>query len=168
MKKIILFFALVLAASYFSFVNAQTEEHEAIYFFHNIVHNPVTICTDDDGLIQGHMAHVQGGFDSLRECPAITPTLAPTIAEPTVTLPTITINPTVVIPTEVIKPTEKLEPTKPPRPTKIPCPCGGWNIGCSLVCTLCPKLTNPSRCNGRLQSCPPFPCLPSGRCETVR
>lgn len=182
MKKIIFLSTFVLLCAYFSFVNAQTDEHIVVCFCHNIINNPHTICTDDDGLIQGHSAHVQNGFDSLGECPITNPTIAPTIIEPTEGKPTITINPTIVIPTVVIEPTEISEltkaptkipsptnkPTNSPRPTKFPCLCGGWNFGCGPVCTLCPKLTIPSRCNNRLQSCPLFPCLPGGKCDIVR
>ncbi|OGK55807.1 hypothetical protein A3J15_03855 [Candidatus Roizmanbacteria bacterium RIFCSPLOWO2_02_FULL_38_10] len=154
MKKIILLFLIILLGSFFSIARAQ--EHETVCFCHNVLHNPVTICTDDDGLIQGHTAHVQNGSDILGECPVFQPT--------------ITINPTIVIPTTVILPTEAVEPTKVPtqrvsptnkptnipKPTKTLCQCGRLNFGCNPVCTFCPKFPNPMGCNGKFQSCTRF------------
>jgi hypothetical protein len=57
-----------------SLVQAQSQP---VCFCHNYINNPVTICTDDDGLINGHMAHVESGIDLLGECPAPTPTPTP-------------------------------------------------------------------------------------------
>lgn len=42
--------------------------HETVCFCHNVEHNPHTICTNVQGLINGHMAHVQTGFDTLGQC----------------------------------------------------------------------------------------------------
>jgi len=61
--------------------NDQPGDDEAnpdkVCFCHNITHNPVTLCTSQQGLINGHMKHVNGEVpdveDSLGECPDETP-----------------------------------------------------------------------------------------------
>ena len=52
-----------------------------VCFCHNLNNNPITICTDNEGLISGHMGHVEGQSDSLGACtgtPTPTPTSTPT------------------------------------------------------------------------------------------
>lgn len=46
----------------------KKEEIEKVCFCHNVEHNPHTICTDNQGLINGHYAHVNNGTDYLGEC----------------------------------------------------------------------------------------------------
>jgi hypothetical protein len=46
----------------------RPEDKETVCFCHNINNNPVTICTDNEGLINGHMGHVENGDDTLGIC----------------------------------------------------------------------------------------------------
>jgi len=70
MKKLILILALLL----FPYsLQAQAEgEAEKVCFCHNINHNPHTICTANQALVNAHMDHVDGNvpgvLDSLGEC----------------------------------------------------------------------------------------------------
>lgn len=75
--------------------------HEEVCFCHNIPHNPHTICTDVNGLINGHTAHVGTGFDTLGECAEELATPSPSV-EP--------------------EPSPTPEPTDYPEPTSIPAP----------------------------------------------
>jgi len=93
MKKIFIVLVLIfigLTLKNYVFANRR------VCFCHNLPHNPHTICTSNQGLINGHTAHVAIGFDSLGSCQNITPT-----NEPIVT-PTENPNPT---PTDEVTPT---------------------------------------------------------------
>jgi len=88
-----------------------------VCFCHNSGNNPETICTDNEGLISGHMGHVDDDFDSLGACtntPTPTPTGTPT--------PTPTGTPTgTPTPTPTATPTDESSPT----PTATPTPADG-------------------------------------------
>ncbi len=60
---------LLMLLGFAPMVLATSGGHEEVCFCHNVEHNPHTICTDKEGLINGHMAHVESGFDALNECP---------------------------------------------------------------------------------------------------
>jgi hypothetical protein len=80
-------------------------------YCHNVNNNPVTICTSNQGQINGHNNHVQNGADTLGECPVPTPSCEPS-STPT---PTPTITPD-VSPTPEVTP----EPSRSPEPTVTP------------------------------------------------
>ena len=115
-----------------------------VCFCHNLNNNPITICTDNEGLISGHMGHVANESDSLGECseetiPTATPTPTDNQEDPRVTptptpagniiednifdvcIPFITncVTPTVTpTPTEEVRVTPT--PTVTPDPTAVP------------------------------------------------
>lgn len=99
-------------------VTAQQE----ICFCHNIVNNPVTICTDNQGLINGHMGHVNNGTDTLGECPAPTPTPTPT------TTPTVT-------PTTTPTTSPTTTPATTPTTTTTAIPQSGISLSCRVRVT---------------------------------
>jgi hypothetical protein len=76
-------FILVLLLAFVGLLVAKTsysEAHTEVCFCHNVNHNPHTICTSNQGLINGHMNHVRNGEDTLGPCPQPSPT--PTLCEP--------------------------------------------------------------------------------------
>jgi hypothetical protein len=93
-------------------------------FCHNINNNPETICTDNEGLINGHMGHVETDFDTLGACTG-TPTPTPTPSSSSSPTPTPTPTPT---PEQC---EEDCEPTSTPTPTPTPTP-GDGDI-CSTI-----------------------------------
>src|SRR3989338_7797190 len=129
MKKFVLiFFSLTLVA--FAYVSRSfAQQNNNVCFCHNLTHNPVTICTSNQGLINGHLQHVADGTDSLGECsnptntptptntpiPSSTPTNTPT---PT-NRPTPTMTPTS---TPINNPPATNTPTPSPTPTRKPTP----------------------------------------------
>ena len=48
---------------------SKVQAADNVCFCHNLTNNPITICTDNEGLINGHQGHVDNGTDSLGECP---------------------------------------------------------------------------------------------------
>ena len=88
-KFIIIFVAILLSAFFTSWLwrVRANNQHEETCFCHNVNHNPHTICTDDQGWINGHLGHVNNGTDTLGEC--VAPTVTPT--------PTVTPSPTPII-----------------------------------------------------------------------
>ena len=117
----VLFAGFFLALRFTPKAGATTE----VCFCHNLEHNPITICTDNEGLINGHMGHVEEEKDSLGQCIVPTPT---EVATPSGTLaptqvPEITATPTPVEPTS----TPRVEPTGLPE-VPFPQPCNGCNI----------------------------------------
>lgn len=46
-------------------------EDERVCFCHNVNNNPHTICTDEQGEINGHTTHVNNGSDTQGECSAV-------------------------------------------------------------------------------------------------
>ena len=123
-------------------VGAHTE-NQTVCFCHNLAHNPHTICTNNEGLINGHMAHVESGFDSLGECTVPTPTPSPTPKDVCSNLDGVQ--------TEIpqgyhnvdgecvpngcewdceLTPTPTITPTVTPTPTETPCTenCGVGNV----------------------------------------
>lgn len=75
--KISIISALALILAAFTLATSSVSAVAQTCFCHNVLHNPHTICTSNQGLISGHMAHVQSGFDSLGICPTPTPTGSP-------------------------------------------------------------------------------------------
>lgn len=120
-----------------------------VCFCHNIANNPITVCTDNAGLIFGHMGHVGNGSDSLGRCavPTATPTVSPT-ATPTAT-PTPTEEPS---PTPTPTPGEEVTPTptEEPRvtPTETPQPHDEPDFAPSST------LAHPNQCNGDAPAAP--------------
>lgn len=98
---------------------ATQNGHEEVCFCHNVNHNPHTICTDNQGQINGHNGHVNNGTDTAGECPVPTATPTPTLTPtPTPTpTPTVTSTPTPTPPDEC---EEQCEPTPTPTPTETP------------------------------------------------
>jgi prepilin-type N-terminal cleavage/methylation domain-containing protein len=95
-------------------INTLTNtQQNTVCFCHDVNNNPHTICTNVQGEINGHTAHVNNGTDIQGQCPAPTPT---TTASPTPTA-TPTATPT---PTNTLTPTATLT-TVPPSatPTQI-------------------------------------------------
>src|SRR5690348_270020 len=90
-KTLLLFLILIslVFVYFFFFGNKVTKTYAApqtVCFCHNLTHNPVTICTSNAGLINGHLAHVNSGTDSLGVCPTKTPAPSSTpTASPTAT-----------------------------------------------------------------------------------
>lgn len=133
MKKTVAILALVLLT--LSIVaTRRVKGADNVCFCHNVNNNPITICTDDEGLINGHMSHVENGDDTLGECsqetptpttlpteaPTATPTEVPT-ATPTATpTPTEPIEEPTATPTAVPTATPTLQPTVTPTPTIKP------------------------------------------------
>ena len=62
----ITFLAVVTMVGYSA---KSTYAADNVCFCHNLANNPITICTDNQGLINGHNGHVENGTDSLGECP---------------------------------------------------------------------------------------------------
>lgn len=65
-------FSVTLLIALFSIVTlpvyAQAPDNEEVCFCHNINNNPITVCTSTEGLINGHMGHVENGSDTLGIC----------------------------------------------------------------------------------------------------
>lgn len=66
MKKGIILGAIVIAAVVA--LPSRTYAADQVCFCHNIQNNPVTVCTDNQGLINGHSGHVESGMDILGRC----------------------------------------------------------------------------------------------------
>src|SRR3989338_1549463 len=140
-KTIIILITFFIAVAGVGMVRAQSNGREEVCFCHNIINNPVTICTDNDALKVAHQTHIDQGFDLPGSCESLTPT---TTGQPTATVtptPTGETEPTAtsVPPTPTSQeptPTDIAEePTAtqtPPTPTKIPVPAcfafGGTNV----------------------------------------
>lgn len=102
---------------------ATREQHIEVCFCHNVNHNPHTICTDDDGKINGHNNHVNNGEDYLGECeeeptgvPA-TQGVTPTVIDATGT-PSATLTPTIYEPSNT--PTQTVSQTVTPSVAQVP------------------------------------------------
>ncbi len=116
-KRIIALFTIVFLTTA---VRSYAQPNE-VCFCHNAINNPVTICTSDAGLINGHTAHVINGSDSLGQCPGPTVTSTPTNT-PTNT-PTLTpTNTPTSTPSNTPTPTDGpiSTPTNTPTPTSAP------------------------------------------------
>lgn len=117
MKKVCtlaMFSVLFLGGGAIAPVRAQQE----VCFCHNVLHNPHTICTSNQGRINGHLGHVNNGTDTAGECPVSTPTATPTPTPSATVTPTTSPSPTVT-PTGTLTPT--VTPTiTPPTPTVTP------------------------------------------------
>ncbi len=74
---IVLALAILGGNFYAQKVSATTE----VCFCHNLANNPHTICTDNEGQINGHLGHVGNEADAFGAC-VVTPTQTPT-ATPT-------------------------------------------------------------------------------------
>jgi hypothetical protein len=135
-------------------VSPKAKATVEVCFCHNVNNNPITVCTDNQGLINGHQNHVDSGMDTLGRC-VVTPTTTPT------PIPTVTVTPTPeechgngekACPT----PTPTTEPTVTPEPTQAPGnpgnPGGGGGPGDGL---------SDGRSDG-LSSCPDCTKAPSG------
>lgn len=94
-----------------------TPTPQLVCFCHGVNNNPQTICTSEEGLINGHNSHINNETDTSGECslPTSTPLPEPT-AEPT---PAPTIEPT-PLPEPTIVPSPTPEPTVEPTPTPEP------------------------------------------------
>ena len=119
MKKLLIGSLLSLALLLVTSVYATQGGHQEVCFCHNLDNNPHTICTDNQGQINGHQAHIAQGKDSLGACHE--PTVTPTVTQE----PTATPTPTIILcdgdcitptPTEEVTPT----PTDTPRVTPEP------------------------------------------------
>ena len=53
------------------------ENHQQVCFCHNVNRNPHTICTANQGYINGHLRHVRNGQDTFGECTQPSPTPEP-------------------------------------------------------------------------------------------
>lgn len=85
------------------FKNAGASQlNEQVCFCHNMLHNPHTICTSNQGQINGHTTHVNNGSDTLGACVFPTPTIY------------------VPSPTPSVEPTGTPEVTPTPEPTATP------------------------------------------------
>lgn len=73
-KGIITLFTIIFLTTA---VRSYAQPNE-VCFCHNLVNNPITICTSNAGLINGHQGHVVNGTDSLGQCPGPTATNTPT------------------------------------------------------------------------------------------
>lgn len=85
-------------------------------FCHNVNNNPHTICTSNQGQINGHTGHVNNGTDTFGACQSPTNTPTPT-QEPTPSCsvtPRVTVTPT---PTDTVTPTPTPTETITPTPT---------------------------------------------------
>ena len=69
MKKLI--FGLILLTALFFKPQNRAFAADTVCFCHNVTHNPVTICTDNQGEINGHSNHPD---DTLGAC-AVPPTV---------------------------------------------------------------------------------------------
>lgn len=97
---------------------ATVQIEQNVCFCHNVNNNPHTICTSNQGLINGHLGHVNNGLDYVGAC-VVTPTPTAT-ATPTSTptpSPTPTLSPTAT-PTVQASPTAS--PSASPSPTASP------------------------------------------------
>lgn len=61
--------AFLLTVAFASANVAKVQAVSEVCFCHNLNNNPITICTDNQGLINGHQGHVDNETDSLGECP---------------------------------------------------------------------------------------------------
>jgi hypothetical protein len=151
-QKIFLFFALtfglLVVFNRENFLTPAQAAPQKVCFCHNVLHNPVTICTADQGLIQGHLGHVRNGEDTLGAClvspsPTVSPTGSP--------LPTSTASPTsspTASPSATAFPTASPSsyPSNTPFPSAIP-PVGGGNI-----CTITNNVSSNSSTGGNSSS----------------
>lgn len=95
---------------------ASANAVQQVCFCHNVNHNPHTICTSNQGQINGHLSHVNNGEDNLGPC--IPPSISPT---PTKDLdendPTPTLIPTIIeeepVPTQSVTPTPTIQISSP-------------------------------------------------------
>lgn len=70
MKKLI-GASLIFVLFFLVFATPAMAQSETVCFCHNVKNNPVTICTDNNGLINGHTNHVESGDDTLGPCEEI-------------------------------------------------------------------------------------------------
>lgn len=104
------------------FVVTQVHAKTEVCFCHNVNHNPHTICTDNQGKINGHNSHVNNGEDTAGACVAPTATPTPTVI---VEEPTATPTPIIVVDEPTVTPTPEVDevtptPTQQPRVTPTP------------------------------------------------
>lgn len=131
--------------SLFLLRNSFVEGADNVCFCHNIDNNPETICTDNQGLINGHMGHVDDGKDTIGACvlqssptptlnpsvtPSVTPTNAPQVTPSATPTPTILVQPSVTpTPTQ----TQQVPPSVTPTPTiAVPSPTTQPALSCAL------------------------------------
>lgn len=123
MKKL-LFLVLIAAAlifvGYFAVMGASGKEQ--VCFCHNVNHNPHTICTDNQGQINGHMGHVNNGEDTLGSCalPTVTPTVTLTATPTPTTEPECEEECVTETPTPTPTEEPRVTPTETPAPTETP------------------------------------------------
>lgn len=117
--------------------NGQGEGHTPVTICHNVLHNPVTITVDDDSTtFEGHLNHLESGFDTYGPCPVAPTTTVPVTTTrpvpkcyyeegggkcpPVTTVPvttvTTTVAPTTTAPTAVI---DSAVVVRPARPTSL-------------------------------------------------
>lgn len=131
MKKLIIPI-VVIAITIFGATQIQATNNNQVCFCHNVNNNPHTICTSNQGQINGHMKHTKNGDDYLGSCnfPTSTPTSRPTPTvcslTPTHTptpsntpMPTITDTPT---PTLTVSPSVTATPSATPTVDVTPSP----------------------------------------------
>lgn len=68
---IVAFVLLTLTAQQTYAQRPTDNPKQTVCFCHNINNNPTTICTDNQGLINGHQGHVDAGNDTLGACPEV-------------------------------------------------------------------------------------------------
>ncbi|KKQ67356.1 MAG: hypothetical protein US86_C0001G0283 [Candidatus Daviesbacteria bacterium GW2011_GWA2_38_24] len=70
-----------------NFFRVNAGEGSEVCFCHNVDNNPHTVCTSDEGEINGHMSHVRLGLDTEGPCPdpssSPSPTPASSLSSPT-------------------------------------------------------------------------------------
>lgn len=127
LKYIVLFLLQFPVIGYASECKLTAKPKEKVCFCHNIKHNPHTICTSNEGLINGHYKHVKEGDDYLGECKAVPspdPIPSPTPEVSPDPSPTPEPTPPVVIPTPspeaVPTPSPTPEPSEEPVPSPTP------------------------------------------------
>lgn len=115
MKYIYILVALVLLGLSSSSVYATTPNNNQVCFCHNVNHNPHTICTSNQGLIQGHLRHTRNGEDTIGQCsvPSSTPTPTMTLTPTPTSTPIPSITPTI---TTSVTPQPSSTPTVTPTP----------------------------------------------------
>ncbi len=101
-------FSNILAGKVF----AGNTYHETVCFCHNVNNNPHTICTDNQGEINGHQTHVNNGQDYVGECGVnVTTTPIPTICQKSPTPTPTIINDITPTATPEATPTGKIDTT---------------------------------------------------------